>query len=208
MKVRWLFVRVAYFAFLFFSYLLAPHAEETFYIGISGSKNEVDFGSAVTTTGAAQVDDQDTGYKAFLGYQFHKLVSVEVQYANFGDVSLALPNGTSATIGGTTTSNSSGATVTTNVEAESFGFAVLLTVPLEIARPYLKFGLHSWDTKRTVPSSGANLFATEGSGTDGFRGLGVTIPVLEALSIQFEYEVYDLGDDKISMASTGISYRF
>jgi opacity protein-like surface antigen len=208
MKAPWLFVRVAYFAFLFFSYSLASNAEETFYVGISGSKNEVDFGSAVTTTGSAQVEDQDTGYKAFLGYQLHKLISVEAQYADFGDVSLALPNGASTTIGGTTTTNSSGATVTTNVEAESFGFAVLLTVPLEIVRPYLKFGLHSWDTKRTVPSSGANLFATEGSGTDGYRGLGVSMPVLEALSIQVEYEVYDFGDDKMSMASAGLSYRF
>ncbi|MEK9876537.1 MAG: hypothetical protein VW684_07730, partial [Betaproteobacteria bacterium] len=81
MKAPWLFVRVAYFAFLFFSYSLASHAEETFYVGISGSKNEVDFGSAVTTTGSAQVEDQDTGYKAFLGYQLHKLISVEAQYA-------------------------------------------------------------------------------------------------------------------------------
>ena len=34
------------------------------------------------------------------------------------------------------------------------------------------------------------------------------MPVLEALSIQVEYEVYDFGDDKMSMASAGLSYRF
>jgi hypothetical protein len=135
-------------------------------------------------------------------------MSVEIHYADFGEVSVLMPNASSVTRGTSVVTNNTGAISSTAVEPKSFGFSVILTIPFDVVKPFLKVGMHSWDTSRTVDAGSADVFATSVDGTDFLRGVGFDVSVTDAFSTRLEYEAYDFDDDNIAMLSWGVLLKF
>ena len=137
-------VRKHTFCGLFLAALLAIQSPssvaEGLYFGSTWSHYEADYDGVVSLTGGAEIDDQGAGFKVITGYRLHKLFSMELQYADFGDVSLTMPNGSSVTKGAVTTTNGTGATVTSVVESTSYGIGAILTIPFRSVKPYLSMG--------------------------------------------------------------------
>jgi hypothetical protein len=185
----------------------AVHSEGV-YFGSTISHSEADYGTNLGLSGGAMLDDQGMGFKVIGGYRWKSLVSFEAHYTDFGEVSLLMPNGSSVTRGGLVTTNATGATSGTRVEASSFGVSAMLTIPFEVVRPYLKVGVHAWDTSREVGVGSADVFATQIDGADLLRGIGFDAPINEVFFTRLEYEVYDLDDDKISLLSWGVFLNF
>ena len=181
---------------------------EGLYVGSTWSHYEADYDGVISLAGGAEIDDQGTGFKVITGYRLHQLFSMELQYADFGDVSLTMPNGSSVTKGAVTTTNATGATVTSVVESTSYGIGAMLTIPFRSVKPYLKYGLHSWDTSRVIGTGSADIFAITIDGTDLYRGVGFDIPISDLFFTRLEYETYDFEDDKISLVNFGLFLQF
>lgn len=190
--------------------LMVSHAikAEGLYIGSMLSNTEADFGISVVSSGGATLDDQGSGFKVFAGYQLNSLVSFEIHYVDFGKVAVTMPNGSSVTQGASVVTNNTGATSTTSVEPTSYGFSTMLTIPFKAVKPFLKVGMHTWDTSRTVGAGSADVFATKADGTDFLRAVGFDIPVTDIFSTRLEYEVYDFDDDNIAMLKWGVFLKF
>lgn len=192
------------------SLLMVSHVVQAqgLYFGVATSHSEVDYGADVVLAGGATLDDQGSGFKAFGGYHLNSLMSVEIHYADFGEVSVLMPNASSVTRGTSVVTNNTGAISSTAVEPTSFGFSAILTIPFDVVKPFLKVGMHSWDTSRTVDAGSADVFATSVDGIDFLRGVGFDVPVTDAFSTRLEYEVYDFDDDNIAMLSWGVLLKF
>ena len=54
-------------------------------------------------------------------------------------------------------------------------YGAILMMPFEAVKPFLKVGMHSWDTSRTVGAGSADVFATSVDGTDFLRGIGLSL---------------------------------
>ena len=192
------------------SFLLVSHAVQAqgLYFGLAPSHSEIDYGADVVLAGGAALDDQGSGFKAFGGYRFNSLVSVEAHYVDFGEASVLMPNASSVTRGTSVVTNNTGAISSTAVDSTSFGFSAILKMPLEAVKSLLKVGMHSWDTSRTVGTGSADVFATSVDGADFLRGVGFDVPVTNVFSTRLEYEVYDFDDDNIAMLSWGVFIKF
>jgi len=192
------------------SFLLVSHAVQAqgLYFGLATSHSEIDYGADVVLAGGATLDDQGSGFKAFGGYYFNSLVSVEAHYVDFGEASVQMPNASSVTRGTSVITNNTGAISSTTVDSTSFGFSAILTMPFEAVKPFLKVGMHSWDTSRIVGTGSADVFATSVDGIDFLRGVGFDVPVTNVFSTRLEYEVYDFDDDNIAMLSWGVFIKF
>lgn len=47
----------------------------------------------------ADIDDSDSTFKLIGGYQFNRIVAVEMQYTNYGDIKYSYPNAKKGTVG-------------------------------------------------------------------------------------------------------------
>lgn len=190
--------------------LMVSHAihAEGLYVGSTVSHAEVDYGTAVILSDGATLNDQGSGFKVFGGYQLNTLISFEIHYVDFGEMSVLMSNGSSVTQGASIVTNNTGVTSSTTVEPTSYGFSAMLTLPFDAVKPFLKVGMHAWDTSRTVGAGSADVFATTVDGTDFLRAVGFDIPVTEVFSTRLEYEVYDFDDDNIAMLNWGIFLKF
>lgn len=192
------------------SFLLLSHAVQAqgLYFGLATSHSEIDYGVDIVLAGGATLDDQGSGFKAFGGYYFNSLVSVEAHYVDFGEASVLMPNASSVTRGTSVVTNNTGAISSTTVDSTSFGFSAKLTMPFEAVKPFLKVGMHSWDTSRIVGTGSADVFATSVDGKDFLRGVRFDVPLTNVFSTRLEYEVYDFDDDNIAMLSWAVFIKF
>jgi hypothetical protein len=92
------------------------------YIGINYSKVNFDTGVS-NTTGTATLDENDNGYKLYLGYNYTKNFGIEVHYANFGEATLSGNNGDRFDMDGTTYEFNQTAKAT--ISAKSIGIAAV-----------------------------------------------------------------------------------
>jgi outer membrane immunogenic protein len=134
-------------------------------------------------------DENDFGFKAFVGYEFSLPVitlGVEVDYVDFG-----APSG-----------NVAG----TQFEVEADGFAGFGTAGFDLGPLgiYGKYGLISWDAAFSVDGFDAG----SDDGTDAAYGVGVKFG-LGSLEVRGEYEIYDIEDSEdVAMLSVGLVWRF
>ena len=143
-----------------------------------------------------------------LRYRFSSLLAIEVQYMKFGEITLTMPSGSTVTKSGVLVTNSGGSTAITNYEPESLGFGGMLTIPFQAVQPYLKYGVHNWDTSKAVGVGSADVFGANADGKDLYRGFGFDIPLNDLFFTRLEYEVYDFDDDKLSVFNWGIFLQF
>jgi OOP family OmpA-OmpF porin len=178
---------IRYFiAALFLSIFLlsSAHAENNLYAGASIGENSVEEDNVLF---GQDFEDEDTGFKIFSGYQFHRNFAVEANYTVFGD--------TEDTIAG----------VNTEVEFDTFGISLVGIAPIaERFDLFAKLGLAYWDAK--VQAAG---FSDDDNDTDLSYGLGARFNFNEQVSIRGEYEGIDVGGlDRADFLSMGIEFNF
>ena len=148
------------------------------YIGGSYGKSSYSFSGVPA---GVSVDDSDTGFKIFGGFQFTQHWGAEVGYADFGNAT------------------ASGA-LSGEVGVKAFTFAGTGTLPLGENFALLgKLGMARWDVSGTGGSD---------SGTDPYYGVGARYNFNKNLGLVVDYEKLDVEDDSVSMISIGVRYKF
>jgi len=141
-------------------------------------------------------DDDDTAWKATVGYQFTPNWGVEAFYADFGKAEI---NGAI-----------SGVPVSTEADLYGFGAAAVGTIPLtEQFSVFGKIGmLVDWDIdySGSIGSPGTSFDFDEDGSSDVMYGIGVDYSINEKISIRAEYEYFD--EIEVDFFSAGVTYKF
>jgi len=157
-------------------------AEETGpYAGISVGQTEVDYEGV---SGTSIVEDSDTGFKIFGGYNVNKHFAVELTYHDLGN--------NEVTIG----------SATADIDLSAISIAAIGKLPVnEQFTAFGKLGYADLDAEMNT-----NTTTTSVSETDLLYGLGVQYK-LDQIELRAEWEVIN-NDDKISTFSLGAAYRY
>jgi hypothetical protein len=157
-------------------------ADNGIYVGASvGQANtQADVGSV------AKFDENDTGYKAFVGIRPLDLFAVEVAYIDFGSPSANVgPVRANADVKG----------------AAAFGL-LYLPLPLPVVDLYAKAGFARLDTKIDSGS-----FRLDRSNTDFAWGVGGQLN-FGSLSVRAEYEKFQTDTGDPDLISIGVAWTF
>lgn len=174
------------------SLLLAPllaSADSGFYIGgaVGGATLEAELGEVTIPELPSSIDEDDTAYKFFAGYNFDLdsiNLGLEAGYVDFGAPEID-------TLLGQFELDPTGVNL--------WGIAGIEAGPIDL---FAKVGYILWDVE--VSGLGES-FSDDGSDIGYGAGLGFD---LGAVQIRGEYEVYDLDDADLSMLSIGLVYQF
>jgi hypothetical protein len=177
---------------LVLTFALAPFAalaDSGFYVGgaVGGATLEADIGDAGIPELPASIDEDDTAYKVFAGYNFDLPVinlGVEAGYVDFGAPEI---------------DTNVGQFELDPTGINLWGIAGVDAGPLDL---FAKVGYLMWD----VEVSALGVSASD-DGSDLGYGLGVGFGLL-GFKVRGEYEVYDLDGADLSMLSLGILYQF
>ena len=188
--------------------------EEGFYFGAGYIHSEVDTGISALT-GTAELDDDDTGFKIFAGYQLNFALGIELTYSDFGEASLMGNNGDTFNFGGTTYTiiqNNSGI----YAEAWALSLGGAFSLPLETITgveilkwitPYAKLGGFYWEIDFSGTSNGLNASIPTIDGFDIYFGGGIAVNLHENLVITGEWLRFKT-DDAIDSLSANVMIRF
>lgn len=149
-------------------------------------------GTATVDISAIEFDENDSAYKAFLGYRFDLPVvflAVEGGYVDLGQPELSI-------------GDASASVELTGMNL--FGVAGLETGPIDL---FIKAGYLAWDGDFVTDDGLGNVETGSDDGSDLGYGLGIAFG-LGPLEIRGEYEMYDIEDADVSMVSVGFSYLF
>ena len=163
-------------------------SESGFYVGGSLGTASVDYSENDPDLGEFSIDDDDSAYKVFAGYNFGLVpflnIAVEGSYIDFGSQEGEINNVPSFSIDSTAWSG--------------FGLVGFDLGPVGL---FAKAGMASWDSDFNTPID------TSESGTDPAYGLGAKIQ-LGSIAVRGEYELFDLDGVDIDYFSVGASFTF
>lgn len=166
-------------------------ADSGFYIGASagGATLEADLGADPDFPELpSSIDEDDTAFKAFLGYHFDLPVinlGIEAGYVDFGEPDISV-------LDDSFTLDTSGLNV--------WGIAGFDVGPIDL---FAKFGYLMWDVEAAL--NGQKILSDDGS--DMGYGVGIGFG-LGPVQVRGEYEVYDLDEADLTMLSIGLVYQF
>lgn len=165
---------------LFISNVAIAGSESGLYLG--GSIGQSTVTAKDQAPGDPVFDENDAGYKIFLGYNFGIIplidLAVEGSYVDFGK-----PSGNNVEIDLT--------------GWDAFGLAALTLGPFSV---FGKMGFLKWDSE-------SNVFGND-SGEDPAYGLGAKF-ILGGLALRAEYEYFDVNElSDLYMVSAGLSLTF
>ena len=168
--------------------LLIPAAHAgTGMVGISAGQSSVE-----TDIGGAGFDADDTGWKAFGGYNLMKYFGVEGGYTDMGSM------------------EQSDATtdLTTNVDAFSLYARGILPLGKKVEL-FGKIGYVFWDAEIEMSSPVFGSGSASTSGNDLAFGAGAAFKIVEKFEIRLEYERFTIDDSTdVDFGSIGFAYRF
>jgi OOP family OmpA-OmpF porin len=161
-------------------------------------------GLGATTT----VEETDTGFKIFGGYQFTRNFAVEGGYTNLGKATLH----SDITSGGIGTADG-------EWTAFSIDLAALGIIPFgDRFSLFGRAGVSIWSLDADFTGQGPGGTATESeskTGVSPLLGLGAAFNITESISLRAEYERhFDVGDEEttgtsdIDLISLGVLFRF
>lgn len=176
---------------------------EDFYLGAGAGVFGVDAGEIED---GFDFDEDDTGFRAFGGWQFHDNFGLELGYvdggsasASFGDIDL---------IG-----------IEADVDVDVSGIDLFLTGTLPIGETFYAFakaGLVSWDADvdaviREDDGEGGVIeteLSASDSGEDPAYGAGFGMNLGDNARVQIDYTFYDVGDVDADFAAASIIWKF
>ncbi len=179
-----------------------------FYIGASGGKADIETGVS-GTTGTANLDEDDTGWKVYGGYKWENNFGIEFNYADFGEASLSGNNGDTFVFAGDTYAFTANG-VNIDLEGTTFGLGLTYSLPVIEDTFYIdaKVGAHRWDADMTVSADSAGSVSLSDDGTDPFYGLGLTYQITKEVAARVEFERYEFDEDDVDYASAGLTFSF
>ena len=195
----------------------AQASDAGWYVGASAGQASADYGSGDLATDLARrgwdildpsVDDSDTFWKAYVGYQLNRHVALEAGYAALGEVhtryrALVPPSQVDELLQDTFEVHPYlGAGWTASLVLRQVFAAETLAV-------YARAGIFVWeaDIEVDVVSGGTGAVSGDESGTDGMFGFGVEWQFHPAWSLRAEWERYKL-NEWADVPSAGICWRF
>ncbi|HMN44983.1 MAG TPA: porin family protein [Povalibacter sp.] len=154
--------------------------ESGFYVGGGVGQFNVQIDDIDDTDEAIErLDDDDTSWKAFVGYRFNPYLSLEAAYIDFGGPSDSI--------------DASGSSGDYKVEASGFAPYVIGTLPLGPVELFAKVGYYFYDVDLSVDLDdlGGDVFRSSSSEEDLLYGAGVGMTFFEHLHARLEYEKID-----------------
>ncbi|MGF1728302.1 outer membrane beta-barrel protein [Photobacterium kasasachensis] len=140
------------------------------------------------------LDDSDTGFKLFGGFRANDYFAFELFYANLGEVSMNFGD----------TSSFMGIQEMT-VEQDTLGASLIGILPVtDSFELFGKVGFHAWDSTVNLDS---NVSIEGADGTDPMFGAGIAYK-FSSVSIQAEFERYQLDETDVDLMSIGLAYHF
>lgn len=164
-------------------------ADSGFYVGGSIGSAAIDVSVPDSNIGAFDFDEDDTGYKVFLGYNIDLAVfdlAIEGGYVDLGAPS--------------------GDVLGTPVGLDISGLDAFVLAGFELGPIGIfgKVGVITWDVDATVD----RMTAGGDDGTDPAYGVGLRFSIA-SFEIRAEYEIFDLESTKdVHMASVGFAVTF
>ena len=148
-------------------------------------------GSANTDDPSGLVDDDDTGYKIYIGAEVNQNFAVEGYYASFGEPSVTVGPNTATT------------------EISGIGIDAIGKLPVgSSSKLFASIGIFNWDEEYSV--NGVTNF--EDDGTDLKVGIGFQHSLSQAISLRLEYEAFYIQDSfddiDVTMFSAGLQINF
>jgi outer membrane protein OmpA-like peptidoglycan-associated protein len=183
----------------------AHAAEPGFYIGASGGQTTLEASTERLNVGNGElrefhIDDEETGYKGYLGYQFLPWLGVEGGYVELGEVSKDFMIRDTQIDGEMTAGG-----------WEGFAVASLPLGPLDV---FVKVGGFTGDIdidgKIKRPGVPSEHFSEDGNNSDAMLAYGGGVAWnFGHWSLRAEYEEYDADNvDELYFVSAGLIYRF
>lgn len=166
-------------------------------------------GAGLTVTGTS-VDDTDTGWKLFAGYQFNKYFALEGGYVNLGrfdaNTTVTAFNGTPIT----PTSGSANVKVKDGLYLDAMGILPIS----DTFSVFGKLGAYSLKTELSV-SGGGGSASEDARNSDLTYGIGLSYAFNKELGIRAEWERFEkvgdedkTGQSDIDLLSIGLTYQF
>jgi len=151
-------------------------------------------------------DENDTAYRLFGGYRFHRHVALEAGWTRLGEFTF------------TRTVPGSGS-ATGKFKASGWFAEVLGIVPLEKISLFAKAGAIRYSAEKSLSTSGSVAFTPgtdlnpKSTGIDWVLGAGASYAFTPKWAGRLDYDVYKVGDSKtgdvhVYVVSLGASYRF
>jgi OOP family OmpA-OmpF porin len=177
-------------------------------ISLDGDKRSDQFLDLGFESATTKIDDKDTAYRIFGGYQLHRYFAVEAAYVDLGRVSFDTTVVPQGTLDGRT-------------RIKGFELSAVGMLPLnDDFSLFARVGAFSADTKTSYVSSGSVELVTGAErqkerSTKLSYGAGATYKLTEHLDLRGEYARYTkLGNERTggetdaNVVSIGVSYRF
>lgn len=184
-------------AMLFIASFGVQAASGDWYVGLGYGLTSYDTGIS-NTTGTANLDEDDSGFKLFGGYNFNKNVAIELAYTDLGEASLSGNPGDTFVLDGILwTFISSGSL---KIESSLLSLAGVFTHHFNNAFSlYGRLGLASWEADLTANVSGGPAQSASEDGTDLFFGVGAGWNFAPTWALKAEYELYSFDDAEVDV---------
>ena len=176
---------------------------EDFYVGAGAGIFGVDVGEVEE---GIDFDEDDTGFRAFGGWQFHKNFGVELGYVDGGSAS--------ATVGDI---DVDGIEADINVDVSGIDLFLTGTMPIgESFYAFAKAGMVSWDADldaviREDDGEGGVIeteLSASDSGEDPAYGAGFGFNLGENAKVQVDYTFYDVGEVDADFLAASVLWKF
>jgi hypothetical protein len=156
----------------------AQENDEGFYIGGGVGQFNVQIDDIDQTDEAIQrLDDDDSAWKAFVGWRMNPYFALELAYIDFGGPSDRFEaNGTSGDY---------------SVDLSGFAPYVIGTIPLGPVELFGKVGYYFYDVDASVDLDNGPDLDSSSSENDLLYGFGVGMTFFERLNARLEYEKID-----------------
>jgi OOP family OmpA-OmpF porin len=145
-----------------------------FYLGAGAGQAMIDDGA---------LDDEDTAFSAFAGYDFNRYFGLEAGYADLGKTE---PLGSAGP----------------ELEADAAYLVAVGTVPFtERFSGYAKAGYSDWSVDTSIPG-------LDDDGNDPTYGLGVQYRFTDSVALRGEYNRFEVEDSEIDLAQVQVRFDF
>lgn len=154
-----------------------PDNNRGFYVGGGVGQFNVQIDDIDDTNNAIErLDDDDTSWKAFVGYRFNQYFSIEGAYIDFG--------------GPSDRATATGSSGDYQVELSGLAPYVIGTIPLGPVELFGRVGYYFYDVDVTadLDDLGDDVFSSSDSGEDLLYGFGVGVTFFDHLHARLEYE--------------------